>query len=443
MNVSQLFHELSSVMAENKMELNDNLGHSFGNEGYVTVFPMVEEEIVNVLKFANESGKRVVIAGNETKKGYGGIAEPAHIKLSLVNYEGVLEHTPANMTVTVKSGTNFQKLQSYLKEYEQRIPLDPKLPKEATVGGVIATNDSGPKRFGYGSARDCVIGLKMVYPDGSIIRSGGKVVKNVAGYDMNKLFIGSMGTLGVISEVTFRLRPLPREESLIFLAFDHGKEEEIRSFAVEMLDTQLEPVSLELLTPHFAERLIGQKSYTLVIAFEDVSKAIEYEENHVEKLIKGKNIRKTVHKGTNLQDFWDRLYSSRPIPVTTQVDSEETRAVLKIGVINLDVIPVLKEGEKLADSHHISIEGHGGLGHGLCEVALTGNSDAILQVIKELRQFTENLGGYVVVTHLPQTLRKEISVWGDKPEHFFLLEGIKRKIDPNKTLNAGRFVGGI
>ncbi|MDA6161842.1 FAD-binding oxidoreductase, partial [Escherichia coli] len=108
------------------------------------------------------------------------------------------------MTVTVRSGTRFKDLQDYLAKHNQKISLDPFWPENATIGGIIAANESGPKRLGYGSARDAVIGLRTVYPDGKVIRSGGRVVKNVAGYDMNKLFIGSMGTLGVISEITLK-----------------------------------------------------------------------------------------------------------------------------------------------------------------------------------------------------------------------------------------------
>lgn len=444
MDGTQLFNELTLLLDEGKVFLNDELPHIFGNEGYVTVYPTTEEEISTVLKFANESGKQVVITGNGTKKGYGGIEKRAHINLSLKNYEGVLEHSPENLTVTVKSGTNFKELQSFLKEHAQQIPLDPKLPENATIGGVIAANDSGPKRFSYGSARDCVLGLKMIYPDGSILRFGGKVVKNVAGYDMRKLFIGSMGTLGVISEITLHLRPIPKDESVVFLEFHHDDEEAIRSVVVELLDTKLEPTTLELFTPHLSEKLLNKKNYTFVISFEGVSKAIQYEEKFVKKLIGGKNITMTVYKGEELQKFWNQFYSLRPnASITQDVKNEETTAVLKIGVKNLDIISILKDGDKLANSHNILLEGHGGAGHGLCELTLKGESEAVLQVIKKIRQYAEQLGGYCVVIYLPEHLRKEISVWGNEPSHFFLLEGIKKKIDPKTTLNAGRFVGGI
>ena len=191
----------------------------------------------------------------------------ADILLSLTQYSGIVEHIPGDMTLTVKSGTSFKEIQSYLAQYNQKIPLDPFFLENATIGGVIAANDSGPKRLGYGSARDVVIGLRMVYPDGKVIRSGGRVVKNVAGYDMNKLYIGSMGTLGVISEVTFKLRPISKYESITLINFPEGNLEVIRSFAVKVLDSMIEPVSLELLNPTLAEKLTNRKTLYVTVVF--------------------------------------------------------------------------------------------------------------------------------------------------------------------------------
>src|SRR5690554_5883800 len=155
MIMTKLLDQLSSIIGESKIEINDNVTHPLGNNGYITVYPREEEEISRVLKLANESGSSVTVTGNGTKKGFGGIHDASHINLSLANYEGIVEHTPENMSVTVKSGTNFSTLQNYLKEYRQRIPLDAKLQDRATIGGIIASNDSGPKRLSYGSARDC------------------------------------------------------------------------------------------------------------------------------------------------------------------------------------------------------------------------------------------------------------------------------------------------
>jgi len=438
------FTELKALFPEIDMEDGSGESNPYGNSGYVIVYPKTEEEIVSLLKYANSNGKKISIISGGTKRGFGGLVEYFDILLSLKNYKGVVEHTVGDMTLTVRPGTTIKELQDYLAKTNQKISLDPAWPEYATIGGVIASNESGPKRLRYGSARDIVIGLRVVYPDGTVIRSGGKVVKNVAGYDMNKLFIGSMGTLGVLSEITFKLLPLPKYESLVLLSFSEGSENEIKSFAVKLLDSILEPVSVELLNPSLSKRLINQESYTLALSFEDVESSVHYQEEFVKN-----NLQPT---GTNLQIlpqeearlFWDKFSRIAPNGVTTEVNSNnQVEAALKVGVVNLDVLQVLEACKQLQDSINVKIEAHGGLGHGLCQINLSGESDKIVTAIQKLRESVTQLGGYAVVTHLPYALRLKVDVWGEKPSYFALLEGIKEKVDPKKVLNSKRFVGGI
>ncbi|WP_378211206.1 FAD-binding oxidoreductase [Anoxybacteroides rupiense] len=441
MLATEFLSELKAILRDSHVQVEEDVGHPLGNSGRVTVYPQSEEEISNVLMYADNHGKKVTIVGGGTKRGFGGGTEVADLLLSLAEYKGVVEHNVGDMTLTVKAGTPFQSLQEYLAEYNQTIALDPIWPEYATIGGVIAANDSGPKRFRYGSARDSVIGMRIVYPNGTVIRSGGKVVKNVAGYDMNKLFIGSMGTLGVISEVTLKLRPLPKYESLILLSFQEGKMEEIRAFAVELLDSLMEPTSLELLSPSLSERLTGNHAYTVAISFEDVESAVHYQENFVKRIQPAKtNI--TILPLKEARAFWRQFYTIAPNGRESG-SSNEIEAALKIGVVNLDALQVIKASHILQDAMNIAVEAHGGLGHGLCQIYIKGTGEEVVAAIERLRQFVIPLGGYVIVKHLPLALRQKVEVWGEKPSYFFLLEGIKTKIDPHSTLNHGRFVGGI
>ncbi|MET3695992.1 glycolate oxidase FAD binding subunit [Bacillus oleivorans] len=435
---TELFSKLKDVLPEIRVEIKNNSNDLLGNNGQVTVYPKSEKEISEVLKLANNNGKKIFIEGGGTKRGFGGQMETADFLLSMAHYKGIIEHAAGDMTLTVKSGTPFKEIQNYLADYNQKIALDPSSPELATIGGIISANESGPKRLGYGSARDTVIGLRVVYPTGTVIRTGGKVVKNVAGYDMNKLFVGSMGTLGVLSEVTVKLKPLAKYESLVLLSFPEGNLEEIRSFAVSLLDSMMEPVALELLGPSLSERLTGRKQYTLAISFEDVESSVHYQEEFV-KQIKPMSTRITIHQQNEAKDFWDAFHIIAP----KGKSGAETEAALKIGVVNLDVLKVIKESHVLQDIHNLLIDAHGGLGHGLCQVYLKGAGEDILSAINDLREFVKSLGGYVIVKHLPFSLRQKTSVWGDKPSYFFLLEGIKTKVDPNRTLNDKRFVGGI
>ncbi|AEH47678.1 FAD-binding oxidoreductase [Parageobacillus thermoglucosidasius] len=435
-------NKLTEFLSEKQIQIDEHGSHPLGNSGHVTVYPQSEEEISNILRYANTYGKTVCIAGGGTKRGFGGQLECADILLSLVNYSGIVEHAAADMTVTVKSGTVFQQLQDYLAEYRQKVALDPVWPQYATIGGVISANDSGPKRLGYGSARDSVIGLRIVYPDGTVIRSGGKVVKNVAGYDMNKLFIGAMGTLGVISEITLKLRPLPKYESLVLLSFPSGKLDEIRSFAVQFLDSMMEPVCFELLSPSLSERLIGHSAYTLAIGFEDVESAVRYQVEFV-KRFQPPNTKILILSQEEAKSFWQTFYTIGPNGAAPDPLGQSVEAAVKIGVVNFDVLPIIRESDLLQERCHVHIEAHGGLGHGLCQVYIKGESEPVIAAVKQLRATAAQLGGYAVVKHLPFSLRKRIDVWGEKPSYFFLLDGIKRKIDPNRILNNQRFIGGI
>jgi glycolate oxidase FAD binding subunit len=441
MVTAELMEGLRSVISDEQIEEGNRFDPLLGNNGQVAVYPKLEQDIANVLKYANEHEKKVTIMGGGTKRGFGGVETSADILLSMANIKGIIEHTVGDMTLTVKSGTTFKELQDFLAGYKQMIPLDPFFSSHATIGGVIAANDSGPKRLGYGSARDMVIGVKMVYPDGTIIRSGGKTVKNVAGYDMNKLFIGSMGTLGVISEATIKLRPLPKSESLVLLSFPDGNLDEIHTFTVNLLDSVMEPTTLELLNPSLAERLTGHPSYTLAISFEDVEKSVRYQVGFIRD---HQPLHSTIfiYEQKDAQGFWNAL-SNIPPHGGILASGEEIRASIKVGVKNLDVLQVIKESQLLQDTHNLKVEAHGGLGHGLCKVNLTGASVDVVSAILTLRKFAVKKGGYAVVSHLPLALRQQIEVWGEKPAHFFLFEGIKTRVDPKRILNHKRFVGGI
>lgn len=195
MLTEELLTELRTVLPEDQV-IEGEKNHPLGNCGNVMVIPKSEAEIIAIVQYAFKNSKSLNIQGGGTKRGCGGLNQSADILLSLSQYKGIVEHVVGDMTLTVWSGTNFKEVKDYLAQYNQKIPLDPFHPKSVTIGGVISSNDSGPKRLGYGSSRDTVIGLRVIYSDGKVIRTGGKVVKNVAGYDMNKLFYRFNGNIG-------------------------------------------------------------------------------------------------------------------------------------------------------------------------------------------------------------------------------------------------------
>ena len=187
------------------------------DEGTIAVAPANAEQVSAILRFANENSLAVTPCGGGTKQDWGKAANPAlgstlipALILETRRLDTLRDHTWQDMTATVEAGCRWSAMQSALARHGQFVALDPLWPDRATVGGIVAANDSGPLRLKYGSLRDLIIGMTIVLADGTIARTGGKVVKNVAGYDLHKLMTGAFGTLGIITEVTFRLHSVPR-----------------------------------------------------------------------------------------------------------------------------------------------------------------------------------------------------------------------------------------
>ncbi|MEW9503275.1 FAD-binding oxidoreductase [Jeotgalibacillus marinus] len=431
-------HDITQVESSDSTML---FNEKYGNNSSSIISPKSENEISEILKEAYHHGKKVSILAGGTKRSYGGLKETYDLILSLADYKGIVEHTVGDMTITVKAGTTISDLQNYLRVHDQMVAIDPSWPDQATIGGVIAANESGTKRMGYGSARDLVIGLRVAYPDGEIIRTGGKVVKNVAGYDMNKLFIGSMGTLGVICEVTLKLRPIPKYESLVLVSVPEEDIEELKSFAVKIQNSMIEPVSLELVNSSLSKKVVNREEYTLLIAFEDVENAVHYQEEWVEKHKPVSAVTKilTLNKA---REFWNSFSNLAPNSLNDK-EIEVTKVALKIGSKNMDVMDIMKESQGIHIENRLDIEAHGGLGHGISHFTISGQEEAIKSAIFQLREIVAKKKGYVILKHLPYKLREEMNVWGDNPSYFFLMEGIKRKVDRRNILNHQRFLGGI
>src|SRR5689334_8935601 len=180
-----------------------------GIQPQIVLEPTTEQQLAAALRLANESKLAVIPRGGGTKLGWGNPPSRGDIILSTTRLNKILEHAWADLTVTVEAGCTVQTLQETLAQHGQRLALDPLWPEKATVGGILSTNDSGGLRLRFGALRDLIIGVTIALPDRTLASSGGKVVKNVAGFDLPKLITGALGTLGVITRAVFRLHPLP------------------------------------------------------------------------------------------------------------------------------------------------------------------------------------------------------------------------------------------
>lgn len=249
----------------------------------ITVRPKDLSAAAKLVRLAAEHDHKLIPVGGGSKRHWLDGSNGPCIELDMRSCCRVVEYSPDDMTITVEAGIVLAELAAVLAANKQRIILDPPTPTQATIGGVLASNDSGPIRFGWGKARDIVIGMSVIATDGEFVHSGGKVVKNVAGYDLHKLHIGAFGTLGPIATVTFRLHPLPEARGLVLLQPPNADDAERMLAAILAGPTR--PTLIELLNARMAKSLDLAPRLTLVVGFEENADAVKWECEQLRKAL--------------------------------------------------------------------------------------------------------------------------------------------------------------
>lgn len=433
-------NRLIERLGENKVMLPaDDAG------GDLVVFAESEEDAVEVIRWAGEARAVINPQGLGARASYGHPdRREAVVTLSLARYNQIAEYSAGDLMVTVQAGIPLSRIQSVLREKGQMLPLDPGWPELSTAGGIVAAALTGPKRLKYGTPRDWVTGLKVILADGEIISTGGKVVKNVAGYDMNKLFVGSLGTLGVISECTFKLRPLPPEETVIIL--ENGDLPSLKRFSRRLLDSSLEPSAAELVNDSVLTSLLPGEhdSFGLMIGFEDESKAVAKEQNQVVNWAKEEGITiREILRNEWAAALWRSL--GELLPHARDAQSAE-KVALKISTLPDQADSVVELVHRLAEEAGIEALVHGGPGTGITLAVLRPDENqwaCAKELIEKVRQRIEEGFGYVVMLHAPSFLKEKIPVWGKMPSGLFLMQKIKSSLDPEGRFNPGRWAGGI
>src|SRR5579883_3528470 len=246
----------------------------------LVVTPTDKEQVAQVVSLASQYSLKVLARGGGTRMNLGGIPEHLDLVVETRKLTRLLEYEAADLTCHVEAGMTLAVLQEQLATKGQWLALDPPDAEEATLGGILASNASGPRRLRYGTARDLVIGLHVVQASGEIARSGGRVVKNVAGYDLNKLYIGSLGTLGIIVEANFKLQPIPPDERTLLLTFSNSQD--ALQTVTAILGSLLTPGAMELIDASAARDMsdffglnLPSNGYTLALDFEGSQTTIE------------------------------------------------------------------------------------------------------------------------------------------------------------------------
>jgi glycolate oxidase FAD binding subunit len=408
-----------------------------GREPREVVFPETLEQISAVLRAANEQRLAVVPVGQGAFLHLGGVLRRYDLALSLERLNRLVDYQPTDMTVTVEAGMTLAQLQQLLGEHGQWLPVDPPLPEQATIGGLIATNLSGPMRLSQGTIRDFLIGLKVVQADGRVIKGGGRVVKNVAGYDLPKLYCGSLGTLGVMVEATFKVRPRPETQVLLSLPFPSP--EHAMALAFPILGSELQPAFLELANFHpLKEQRSRADGYQFFIGFAGIAEEVSYQHTRVRELVErtgavveewGKEGERTLVEALRNFPVAEAAFRCKASVLPTQlarfcIDLEEEAALW-----GLPVRFLARAGNGIVYAQVLRAEGT--------------SSERVLSWVDWLRIMAKKLDGYVVVEAIDPPLKERVDVWGHIGGSFPLMKKLKDTLDPQGILNPGRFVGGL
>lgn len=386
------------------------------------VYPQTQEELSTIIATANSHKWRVLPCGGMTKISWGGLGNDIDIIVSTEHINKLIEHAVGDLTITVEAGMKFGEIQEILGKHGQTLALDPAFPEHATIGGIVATGDTGSLRQGYGGVRDQLLGITFVRADGKIAKAGGRVVKNVAGYDLMKLFTGAYGTLGIISQVTLRVYPLPETSGTVILT---GQPEPISRVAKILQSSQLTPTQADLISHGLVSQLGLGDGIGLMVRFQSIESSVK--EQLQRFLIMGEELGLTstvysVDETKQEASLWQQL------PELIYNCGHNWEITAKIGVLPTAAVSIISQIQ------YGLIHLNSGLG-----LVRLENENPVLT----LRSLCQESLGFLSILSAPVTIKKSIDVWGYNASSIEIMRRIKQQFDPNSILNPGRFVAGI
>jgi len=394
------------------------------------VYPSISEELARVMMHAHSQHWGVLPCGSGSKLGWGGLAKDIDLVVSTQCLNRVIEHAVGDLTVTVEAGVKFTDLQDLLLKSGQFLPLEPAYPQDATIGGIIATADSGSLRQRYGGVRDMLLGISFVRSDGQIAKAGGRVVKNVAGYDLMKLFTGSYGTLGILTEVTLRAYPVPEAAGTVVLI---GGGEAIASATQTLLASALTPTAIDLLSTKLVTQLGMGQGLGLIVRFQSVAQSVKEQCSRLLEVGQTLNLQGTLYSDVEEASLWQSL------PEQIWKASQQPAITCKIGVLPNTAVTTLTQLDALTSSTGLGLI-HAGSGLGLLRL---DPATVTPQIIMKMREYCQAQNGFLTVLEAPIALKQQLDVWGYSGNGLNIMRSIKQQFDPKNILSPQRFVGGI
>ena len=410
----------------------------------VVVSPGGIDELSQVMASAWQANAGLAPWGGGTLIGIGGIIERLDVVIGLSRLNRVVEHNPADLTVTVEAGVTITSLQNTLIEEGQLLALDAPLPDRATIGGTLATGVGGPLKLQFGSPRDLVIGMKVVQADGRVTKSGGQVVKNVSGYDMTRLHIGGLGTLGIIAEVSLKLTPLPRVDAALVAAFETS--DMCLNAALGVFHSNVVPLALTCFDGeanqradilgldggHFLAVRLGGRPLTVDRQVRDCESICR---EHGSTAVDTLDASNSVSVWRKLADFgWED--STRP-----SVAGRASLVPTKVPEVT-DRVHALGEERPLRPA----VISHPG--HGTALIYWFADTDEVddettADTLRQTLRVVHEAGGRMVIERCPTELKPRFDIWDDVGESLDIMRRMKEQYDPQRMLNPGRYVGGI
>jgi glycolate oxidase FAD binding subunit len=355
-----------------------------------------------------------VVRGAGTKQDWGTPPERVGLVVDLSQMTGVVEHVSDDLVVRARAGTPLASLAATLAGVRQRLPVD-EVVAGSTIGGVVATGISGPLRYGHGAVRDLLLGLTVVRADGTVARAGSKVVKNVAGYDLPKLFAGSYGTLGVMTELTFKLRPLPDQR--LFVSASYPSPAEMAPHLAELLRSQAVPAAIEI------DRAEPDAAVQVCALVEGRPRPAEVRADLLSRVMRDATV------SLEAPPWWGSL----PGPVTFKLTGAISAVPSLIG-----------QARNCCAAAGLPARLWGSAGTGVLYLGLPSGTDPeqLASILDQLRTAASEAQGHATVLRAPAKSKATLDIWGPVPG-LDLMRRVKQRFDPGRLLSPGRFVGGI
>jgi glycolate oxidase subunit GlcD len=424
----------------------------------VAAAPASVEEACELLRYASSEQLAVIPAGSMSWIDAGNAMSHTDFVITTRRLNRIIEHEPADLISIAEAGVTLNDLNAHLRTAGQWLPLDPPDDGRATVGGVAATGVGGALSHAYQAPRHHIIGMHIALADGRIIKAGGRVVKNVAGYDLCKLFVGSYGTLGLILDLTFKLKPVPASEATIV---SQGCFAQILRAARSILHAQLLPSAVEiaslnhLTSPENELANVAREERSaclLLIKFAGAGQTIEYQLRRAQEILNRENANGSLNIATDDERMWREIAAARPTMNMDDASSKgesRTRREHTNQLIWCAQVPpaALEEFINYAqafgrDVFHRSSFWHAGAGDGRLRVAVPLaliNEERAIEALRNLRARARAIGGSLIIERAPLSIKDNCDAWGTSADVLSLMKKVKAQLDPDNILSPNRF----